>query len=148
MTAPPPAPPPGAPPAVTPPRPVDVDTGFWLWLVAVVLMVIGQLADAYVAAQAANSMFLFFTTAVVGAIVGGVVVGLMALMRSGYRWARTLLTGGGLATIFFTVASLFGTPRPTVPAVIFAATGIFGSVFIAGGIYLLHRPDSHRFFVR
>lgn len=148
MTAPPPGQPPVAPPAGTPPRPVDVDTGFWLWLVAVVLMVIGQLADSSVAAKAANSTVLFVSTAFVAAIVGGVVVGLMALMRSGYRWARTLLTGGGLATIFFTVASLFGTPRPTVSAVIFAVTGIFGSVFIAGGIYLLHRPDSHRFFTR
>jgi hypothetical protein len=152
MTAPQPGPPAGpshlAQPAGAPPRPVDVDTGFWLWLVAVVLMVIGQLADAYVAAKAANSMVVFVSTAFVAAIIGGVVVGLMALLRSGYRWARTLLTGGGLATIFFTVATLFGSQRPTVPAVIFAGTGIFGSVFIAGGIYLLHRPDSHRFFIR
>ena len=130
----------------TPTRPVDVDTGFWLWLVAVLLMVTGQLADAYVAAKEAGSPFVFVTTAFVTAILGGVVVGFLALLRSGHRWARTLLTSGGLVTIFFTVAGLFGTSRPALPAVIYAVTGIFGAVFIAGGIYLLHRPDSHRFF--
>lgn len=129
-------------------RPPDVDTGFWLWLVAVLLMVIGQLADAYVATKDAGSPFVFVTTAFVVAILGGVVVGFLALLRSGYRWARTLLTSGGLVTIFVTVAGLFGPPRPPLPAVIYAVTGIFGSVFIAGGIYLLHRADSHRFFTR
>ncbi len=142
------APSPAQPPTDTPARPVDVDTGFWLWLAAVPLMVIGQLADAYVAAKAADSAFVFIATGVVAAIIGGVVVGFLALLRSGYRWARTLLTASGLVTIFFTLANLTSTPRPPVPAVIFAVTGIFGSVFIAGGIYLLHRPDSHRFFTR
>lgn len=131
-----------------PPRPHDVDTGFWLWLVAVPLMVIGQFADAYVAAQTAGSTNVFIATAFVITIIGAVVVGFLALLRSGYRWARTLLTGGGLVTIFFTFASLFSAARPPLPAVIYAVTGIFGSVFIAGGIYLLHRPDSHRFFIR
>lgn len=136
------------PPATAPQRPADVDTGFWLWLAAVPLMVIGQLADAYVAAEAAGSSSIFVATAFIAAIIGGVTVGFLALLRSGYRWARTLLTASGLITIFFTVASLLGTPRPVVPAIVFAVTGIFGSVFIAGGIYLLHRPDSHRFFTR
>lgn len=129
-------------------RPVDVDTGFWLWLAAVPLMVIGQLADAYVAAKDAGSPFVFVTTAFLTAILGGVVVGFLALLRSGYRWARTLLTSGGLVTIFITLGGLFGTPRPPLPAVVYAVTGIFGSVFIAGGVYLLHRADSHRFFTR
>ncbi len=135
-------------PTATSPRPVDVDTGFWLWLVAVPLLVIGQLADAYVGAKAAGSSYVFVTTAFVVAIMGGVVVGFLAMLRSGYRWARTLLTGGGLVTIFFTCASLFSPARPTLPSVVYAVTGIFGSVLIAGGIYLLHRPDSHRFFIR
>ncbi len=136
------------PPTGAQERPADVDTGFWLWLIAVPLMVIGQLADAYVAAKTADSSLVFVTTAVVAAIVGGVIVGFLVLLRSGHGWARTLLTGGGLVTIVFTLASLFGPPRPPVPAVVYAVTGIFGSVFIAGGIYLLHRPDSHRFFGR
>ncbi len=138
----------GQPPDGAPTRPLDVDTGFWLWLVAVPLMVIGQLADAYVAAKTAGSSYVFVLSAFVAAILGGVVVGFLALLRSGYRWARTLLTAGGLVTIFFTLANLFSTTRPPLPAVIYAVTGIFGSVFIAGGIFLLHRPDSHRFFVR
>lgn len=135
-------------PTGVPPRPADVDTGFWLWLAAVPLMVVGQLADAYVAAKTAGSSYVFVATAFVAAIIGGVVVGLLALLRSGYRWARTLLTGGGVATIVFTIANLLSMGRPPVPAVIYAVTGIFGAVFIAGGIYLLHRPDSHRFFIR
>ncbi len=139
---------PGQPPGSAPTRPADVDTGFWLWLVAVPLMVAGQLADAYAAAKEAGSPFVFVTTAIVAVILGGVAVGFLALLRSGYRWARTLLTSGGLVTIFFTVAGLFGTSRPPLPAVVYAVTGIFGSVFIAGGIYLLHRTDSHRFFTR
>ena len=36
--------------------------------------------------------------------------------------------------------------RPALPAVIYAVTGIIGVVFIGGGIFLLHRPDSNRFF--
>ena len=136
------------PPTGAPTRPLDVDTGFWLWLVAVPLMVIGQLADAYVAAKTAGSSYVFVFSAFVAAIIGGVVAGFLALLRSGSRWARTLLTAGGLATIFFTLANLLSTTRPLLAAVIYAVTGIFGSVFIAGGIYLLHRADSHRFFTR
>jgi hypothetical protein len=140
--------PPGRQPGSAPARPADVDTGFWLWLTAVPLMVTGQLADAYVGATEAGSPFVFVTSAFVVAILGGVVVGFLALLRSGYRWARTLLTSGGLVSIFLTAAGLFGTSRPPLPAVVYAVTGIFGSVFIAGGIYLLHRADSHRFFTR
>lgn len=135
-------------PEGAPTRPLDVDTGFWLWLVAVPLMVTGQLADAYVAAKTVGSSYVFVISAFVAAILGGVVVGFLALLRSGYRWARTLLTAGGLVTIVLTLANLSSTTRPPLPAVISAVTGIFGSVFIAGGIFLLHRPDSHRFFVR
>ena len=35
------------PPTGAPARPADVDTGFWLWLIALPLMVIGYLADAF-----------------------------------------------------------------------------------------------------
>jgi hypothetical protein len=56
--------------------------------------------------------------------------------------------GGGLATIFYTLASLLGAAREPTGAVVFAVTGIIGSVLIAGGTYLLHRPDSQGFFTR
>ena len=136
------------PPTGLPSRPADVDTGFWLWLAAVPLLVIGQLADAYVVSEATKSSYVFAVTALLATVIGGVVVAFLALMRSGYRWTRTVLTGGGLATIIYTAASLFGTQRPPVPAVVYAVTGIVGSVLIAGGIFLLHRPDSHQFFTR
>jgi hypothetical protein len=123
-------------------------TGFWLWLLAVPLMVAGQFADGYVVARSTNTPAVLVTTAVLAVIIGVVVVTLVVLMRSGYRWTRTVLTAGGVATILYTAASLFGTPRPTVPAVIYAVTGIVGSVLIAGGIFLLHRPDSSKFFDR
>lgn len=145
--------PPGWPPAqpptpsrTAPSRPVDVDTAFWLWLAAVPLMVIGQFADGYVVSRATNSPNVLVTTALLAVIIGGVVVTFIVLMRSGYRWARTVLTAGGVATILYTAASLLGTPRPAGPAVAYAVTGIVGAVLIGGGIYLLHRTDSSRFF--
>lgn len=137
---------PPSPPA--PARPVDVDTGFWLWLAAVPLMVIGQFVDGVVVSRATDSPNVLVTTALLAVIIGAVVVTFIVLMRSGYRWARTLTTAGGVATMIYTAASLFGTPRPALPAVIYAVTGIVGAVFIGGGIFLLHRPDSNRFFDR
>ncbi|MGI9123746.1 MAG: hypothetical protein ACR2JM_03210 [Mycobacterium sp.] len=136
------------PPQSSPTRPADVDTGFWLWISALPLMLIGQFVDAYTVAKKANSFFVFSTTALLALLIGGVVLTFILLMRSGHRWARTVLTGGGVATILYTMLSLSGTPRPTVAAVAYAVTGIVGSVLIAGGIFLLHRPDSTRFFTR
>jgi hypothetical protein len=145
----PPAWPPGQPPTpppAKPSRPADVDTGFWLWLAAVPLMVIGQFADGYVVSRATDSPNVLVTTALLATIIGAVVLTFIVLMRSGYRWARTLLTAGGVATILYTAASLFGTQRPALPAVIYAVTGIIGVVLIGGGIFLLHRQDSNKFF--
>lgn len=133
-------------PPAAPSRPVDVDTGFWLWLAAVPLMVIGQFVDGYVVSRTTNSTNVLVTTAMLAIIIGGVVITFVVLMRSGYRWARTVLTAGGVATTLYTVSSLFGTSRPTLPAVIYAVTGIIGVVLICGGIFLLHRADSNRFF--
>jgi hypothetical protein len=59
-----------------------------------------------------------------------------------------VLTGGGVATIGYVISSLFTVERDTIPAVIFAVTGIFGSVLIAGGVYLLHRKDAQAYFTR
>jgi len=143
--------PPAQPPPPAPPRlerPDDVVTGFWLWLLAVPLMVAGQFADGYVVSRSTNTPGVLVTTATLAVIIGVVVTTFVVLMRSGYRWTRTVLTAGGVATILYTAASLFGTVRPAVPAVIYAVTGIVGSVLIGGGIYLLHRPDSTAFFER
>lgn len=167
---PPPWPPAGPPPPPTgpvpptsrpsPQRPADLVTGFWLWLLAVPLMVVGQVADGYVVSRSvvtsgangvsdgAQASAVLVTTVMLAVIIGMVVVTLIVLMRASYRWTRTVLTAGGVATIFYTAASLFETPRPPVPAVIYAVTGIIGSVLIAGGIFLVHRPDSNTFFER
>jgi hypothetical protein len=69
-------------------------------------------------------------------------------MRHGYRWARTVLTGGGIASVVYTATSLFTVDRPAPAAIIYAITAIVGSVLIAGGVYLLHRKDAHAFFTR
>ena len=137
------------PPTAAPVRPADVDTGFWLWLAALPLLVIGQIVDLYATANSAGASVgvLVLSTAFTLA-VGAVVLTFLILLRSGYRWTRTLLTGTGLGTVFYTLASLFGVARPPLPAVVFAVTGIVGSVLIGGGIYLLHRTDSDQFFTR
>jgi hypothetical protein len=142
------------PPAGARSRPADVDTGFWLWMAALSLLLVGQIVDVVTtataadAAKAAGSKYLGILGIAFILAVGAVVVTLLVLMRSGYRWARSLLTGGGLATIFYTLASLLGAAREPTGAVVFAVTGIIGSVLIGGGTYLLHRPDSQGFFTR
>jgi len=145
----------GPAPAGAPPRPADVDTGFWLWLVALPLLLIGQVVDIFTAGTTGtagtavdSSKYVAIATTAIVLAVGAVVATFLWLMRSGYRWTRTLLTGSGLGTIFYTLASLFGAAREPAAAVVFAVTGIVGSVLIAGGVYLLHRPDSTRFFTR
>lgn len=134
------------PPAGAPARPADVDTGFWLWLVALVLLLIGYVVDA-VTVNHVTSVVIALTV-VFALTLGAIVLTFLLLMRSGYRWTRTALTGGGVATVIYTTVSLFSVPREPVTAVTFAVTGIVGSVLIVGGVYLLHRPDAHGFFTR
>jgi hypothetical protein len=137
------------PPSATPTRPADVDTGFWLWMAALPLLIVGQIADIYVSATTtgASTPVKVLSTAFTLS-VAAVALTFLLLLRSGYRWTRTLLTGGGIATIIYTLASLISVTRPPLAAVVFAATGIIGSVLIGGGIYLLHRTESHGFFTR
>ena len=137
------------PPSATPTRPADVDTGFWLWMAALPLLIVGQIADIYVSATTtgASTPVKVLSTAFTLS-VAAVALTFLLLLRSGYRWTRTLLTGGGIATIIYTLASLISVERPPLAAVVFAVTGIIGSVLIGGGIYLLHRTDSHGFFTR
>ncbi len=136
------------PPPEAPARPDDVDTGFWLWLIALPLMVTGYLADAYFAGSKHASVLVIGVTVLFALMMAALVLTFLFLMRSGYRWTRTVLTGGGLATVIYTGASLFSTERETVQAVIFAVTGIIGSVLIVGGAVLLHRQDAHGFFAK
>lgn len=128
-------------------RPVDVVTGFWLWVVALPLMISGYVCDALTTNQH-QPPAVVGATVLFALVIGALVATFLMLMRSGYRWARTLLTGGGVATIFYTFMSVFNGDRPLIAAVVFAVTGIIGSVLIGGGMYLLHRRDSSGFFTR
>jgi hypothetical protein len=87
-----------------------------------------------------SGMFVF--------VIAAVVVTFLFLMRQGYRWARTVLTGGGVASMVYAGTGLFSIDRPTTAALLYAVSVIFGCVLIAGGVFLLHRKDAHAFFVR
>jgi hypothetical protein len=131
-----------------PTRPVDVDTGFGLWLIALLMLLTGQAVETALAPNVPGGVIAYAITGVFLVVLSAVVVTFLLLMRQGYRWARTLLTGGGVATVVYVVSSLFTVQRGTVAAVTYAVTAIFGSVLIVGGVYLLHRKDAHGFFTR
>ena len=131
----PPSTPIGQPQALeTPTRPEDVDTGFWLWVVAVPLMVTGYLVDVVTAPSRAPRSSSRSRRCSRSCSVA-VVVTFLVLMRTGYRWARTVLTGGGLSSIFYAAQQpVHGASAPPPAAVIYAVTGIIGAVLIGGGI--------------
>jgi hypothetical protein len=129
-------------------RPLDVDTGFWLWVAALALMVIGYVVDLVGTGDRQMPTVVLAISVVFVIVLAAIVLTFLILMRHGYRWARTVLTGGAGASVVYSVTSLFTVDRPTAPAITFAATAIFGSVLIAGGVVLLHRKDAHGFFTR
>ena len=130
-------------------RPLDVDTGFWLWVAALPLLVLGYLVDLLGStADQDLPMPVLAISVVFVVILAAVVLTFQILMRHGYRWARTLLTGGGIAAVVYVATSLFTIDRPTAAAVTYAVSAILGSVLIAGGVFLLHRKDAHAFFTR
>jgi hypothetical protein len=132
-----------------PTRPPDVDTGFWLWVAALPLLVIGYLIDNLMVPVAGGSVFLKGMAVMIVVVVSAIVVTFLILLRQGYRWARTLLTAGGFGSVAYTVTNLFTVERESpVAAFGYAVTAIIGSVLIAGGIFLLHRKDSNAFFTR
>jgi hypothetical protein len=128
--------------------PEDIATGFWLWVAALPLLVTGYVVDLVAGPAKAQSWFVYAISGVFVFIVAAVVLTFLILMRHGYRWARTLLTGGGATAIVFVTVGLFAADRPEVAAVVYAVTGIVGSVLIGGGVYLLHRKDAHAFFTK
>jgi hypothetical protein len=129
-------------------RPLDVDTGFWLWLAALPMMVIGYVVDLIVSPIQHLPVMAYAISVVFVVVLAVVVVTFLILLRHGYRWARTLLTGGAIASVVYTATSLFTVDRPAAAAVTYAVTAIVGSVLIAGGVFLLHRKDAHAFFTR
>ncbi|MDH6198754.1 ABC-type multidrug transport system permease subunit [Mycobacterium frederiksbergense] len=130
-------------------RPEDVDTGFWLWAAALVLMVIGYLIDVFAGPGGGAQRSIVITFSVMFMVVLSSIVGaFLFLLRQGYRWARTLLTSGGLVAMLHSISSLLAGQRQDAAAVGYAVTAIVGSVLIAGGLYLLHRKDANGFFTR
>ncbi|BBY80430.1 hypothetical protein H7I53_20750 [Mycolicibacterium pulveris] len=129
-------------------RPPDVETGFWLWVIALPLMITGYLVDVFGSAERAVPFPVAVLTVMFVVILSAVVLTFLILMRHGYRWARTLLTGGGVASVVYMASSLFTDERHTVAAFTYAVCAIVGSVLIIGGAVLLHRKDAQAFFTR
>lgn len=134
------------PPSAT--RPTDVDTGFWLWLAALPLMTTGYVVSLLAAPEIADLPVTYPIVGLTALVLVVVVATFLMLMRSGYRWARTLLTGGGIGSVVYAVNGLsHADARPAV-AITLAVTGIVGSVLIAAGTFLLHRKDAQQYFIR
>lgn len=135
-------------------RPEDVDTGFWLWILALPLMVVGYVVDVVSVplgdsdASGGARGLEYAISGVFVVVIASVALTFLLLMRQGYRWVRTLLTGGAAATVVYAVTNMFNVERPAVAAVAYAVATIIGSVCIVGGAYLLHRKDAHTFFTR
>lgn len=134
-----------SPPAT---RPADVDTGFWLWLAALPLMTTGYVVSLLASPEVTGTPMTYPIVGLTAVVVVVVVATFLVLMRAGYRWARTVLTGGGIASVAYAVSGLsHADARPAV-AVTVAITGIVGSVLIAAGTFLLHRADAQEYFTR
>jgi hypothetical protein len=129
-------------------RPADVDTGFWLWAAALPLLITGYVVDLLNTPAQLRPWYVDAISGVFVFCLAAVVVTFLLLMRQGYRWARTLLTGGGATSVVYVVTNLFGVERSPSAAVVYATCAIVGSVLIVGGIYLLHRKDVFEFFTR
>ncbi|WP_409428191.1 hypothetical protein [Mycobacterium sp. SMC-11] len=139
---------PRPPAAAAPDRPADVDTGFWLWLAALPLMTCGYVVNLLTAPEVPASAVTYPIVALTAIVVVVVVATFLLLMRSGYRWARTVLTGGGIAAVVNAVSALWHADARPAVAIVVAVTGIVGSVLIAAGTVLLHRSEAHAYFVR
>ena len=129
-------------------RPVDVGTGFGLWCTALPVLVAGQAVDTVLTPGRPRGAVVYAVTGVMLFVLAALVLTFLMLMLHRYGWARSVLTGGGITTVVYVISSLFTVPRTTVGAVIYAVTGIVGSVLIAAGVYLLHRKDAHAYFTR
>ncbi|MCT7658523.1 hypothetical protein [Mycobacterium deserti] len=136
------------PPVEPEARPVDVDTGFWLWVTALPLMVAGYVVDLVGSTDRDLPAAVLAVSVMFVVVLAAVVLTFQVLMRQGYRWARTVLTGGGVAAVVYVTTNLFTVERPPAAAVGYAVSAILGSVLIAGGAYLLHRKDAQGFFTR
>jgi len=112
------------------------------------LMVLGYVADVVGSSSGRLSAPLYFASGLFTMALCAIVVTFLILMRAGYRWARTLLTGGAIATVIYVGIRLFTVTWPPAFALACGIAGITGSVLIGGGMFLLHRSDAHDYFTR
>ena len=131
-------------PPTWPPPPADVDTGFWLWLLALPVLMAGYLVNALASPPIDRAGALYPAVGLIAVLV----VAFLILMRCGYRWARTALTGGGVAAVAYAVTGVLDSDQRPAVAITSAVTGIIGSVLVAGGTFLLHRTDAQDYFTR
>jgi hypothetical protein len=128
--------------------PQDVVTGFWLWTAALPLSLIGYVINLLTTPERAVSGYAYAVSGLMLFIIAVLVATFLVLLRQGYRWARSILTGGSAATILYLTTNLFANYHGAAAALGYAVCGIGGTVLIGGGVYLLHRPDSNAYFVR
>jgi len=134
--------------APQPTRPHDVVTGCWLWAAAVPPAVTGYLVNNLTAPVRTPSGYVTAVAVLMVVVVTAIVVAFLPLLWQGYRWARSLLTGGAVASVMYLSTNLFVADRGSAAAIGYAVCAIVGSVLLGGGVYLLHRADSHPFFAR
>jgi hypothetical protein len=128
--------------------PEDLATGFWMWVIALPLMLTGYVVGGVTTTGPTPAWLVHASAAMFVVIVGPIVLTFLILMRRGYRWARSVLMGGGAASVVYVISHLFGIQLPPVAAVVYAATTIVGAVLIIGGAVLVHRKDAHAYLVR
>jgi hypothetical protein len=128
--------------------PQDVVTGFWLWMAALPVSVIGYVINLLTTPERSVSGYAYAVSGLMLFIIAVLVATFLVLLRQGYRWARSILTGGSAATILYLTTNLFADYHGAAAALGYAVCGIGGTVLIGGGVYLLHRPDSNAYFVR
>jgi hypothetical protein len=128
--------------------PEEVATGFWMWVIALPLMLTGYVVGTLTTPGPTPTWLVYASTALFVVIVGPIVLTFIILTRHGYRWARSVLTGGGAASVVYVLSHLFQLEGPPVVAFVYAATTIVGTVLIIGGAVLLHRKDAHAYLVR
>jgi len=127
--------------------PQDVVTGFWLWTAALPLSVTGYVINLLTTPEREVSGYAYAVSGLMLFIIAVLVATFLVLLRQGYRWARSILTGGAAATILYLTTNLFANFHGTAAALGYAVCGIGGAVLIGGGVYLLHRPDANAYFV-
>ncbi|MDR3661719.1 MAG: hypothetical protein P4L86_15270 [Mycobacterium sp.] len=117
-------------------------------MAALPLSVLAYLINLLTTPDRAVSGFAYAFSGLMLFIVVVLVATFLVLLWPGYRWARSILTGGSAATILYLTTNLFADYHGAAPAFGYAVCAIAASVLIVGGGYLLHRPDSNAFFVR